>query len=125
MGKWVDVVTRYFLSSKPMAALTSAQWLLVVRRHWAIENNLHGTLDVAFEEDAYPFMPSSPVGSLNVLLLRRIAYNALALFRSVTCRSDDRRQVPWAQLFDEIYIALVSATLDQVAALRPRVAAAS
>jgi hypothetical protein len=124
-GKWVDVVTRYFLSSMELSVLTPQQWLLVIRRHWAIENNLHGTLDVAFEEDDFPFMPKSPLGSLNVMLLRRIAYNALTLFRSVTCRSDEKRQTPWAQLFDDIYVTLVSATHEVLAGLRTRVAAAS
>jgi hypothetical protein len=36
--QWVDVVTRYFLCSMEMATLTPAQWLLVIRRHWAIES---------------------------------------------------------------------------------------
>jgi hypothetical protein len=123
-GEWVDVFTRYFLCSMEVATLTAAQWLLVVRRHWAIENNLHGTLDVAFEEDKHPFMPTSPVGSLNVMLLRRIAYNALTLFKSVTQRSEETRRT-WAELFDDIYVTLVSATAEMLAGLRPRVAAAS
>lgn len=124
-GKWLDSVTRYFLSSMETAALTPAQWLLVIRRHWAVENNLHGTLDVAFEEDDFPFMPSSPQGSLNVMLLRRIAYNSLALFRSRTCRSEERRRTPWAELFDDLYVALVSATVGDLAGLRKRVAVTS
>ncbi len=124
-GKLVDCVTRYFLSSAGQAVLTPAQWLLVVRRHWAVENNIHHTLDTAFREDDFPFMPSSPVGSLNVLLLRRIAFNMLALFRSVTQRSEDKRATPWLTLFGQLYIALVSASLEAVAGLRTRVVAAS
>jgi predicted transposase YbfD/YdcC len=124
-GKYLDVITRYFLCSMEMSTLTPSQWLLVVRRHWAIENNLHGTLDVAFAEDDHPFMPKSPLGSLNVMLLRRIAYNALTLFRSVTCRSEEKRKTPWAELFDDIYVTLVSATIENLAGLRPRVAAVS
>jgi hypothetical protein len=47
-------------------------------------------------------MPSSPVGSLNVLLLRRIAFNILALFRTVTQRADDKRRTPWLTLFNQL-----------------------
>lgn len=124
-GKLVDCVTRYFLSSAEQAVLTPAQWLLVVRRHWAVENNIHHTLDTAFREDDFPFMPSSPVGSLNVLLLRRIAFNMLALFRSVTQRSEDKRGTPWLTLFGQLYIALLTATVEVVAGLRTRVSTAS
>lgn len=124
-GKLVDCVTRYFLSNAEQHVLTPKQWLLVVRLHWAVENNIHHTLDTAFREDDYPFMPSSPVGSLNVLLLRRIAFNMLALFRSVTQRSEDKRGTPWLTLFNQLSIALVSATLEALAGLRTRVPAAS
>ena len=68
---------------------------------------------------------SSPVGSLNVLLLRRIAFNMLALFRSVTQRAEDKRGTPWLTLFNRLYIALVSATAEAVAGLRTRVSTAS
>lgn len=126
-GQLVDRITRYFLSSRPTADLTAEQWLLIARRHWAVENNLHGTLDVAFEEDDFPFMPSSPKGSLNVMLLRRIAFNLLALFRGVTQRSVEKRATPWATLFDNLFIALVSASAETVEGLRvrPRVSVAS
>lgn len=124
-GEGVVCVTRYFLSSRETADLTAAQWLLLVRRHWGVENNLHHTLDKAFKEDSFPFMPTSPQGSLNVLLLRRIAFNLLALFRGVTQRSDEKRATPWATLFENLYITLVSATAEVIEGLRPRVAATS
>lgn len=124
-GNWVDCVTRYFLSSRARVDLTPSQWLLLVRRHWAVENNLHGTLDVSFKEDDFPFMPSHPQGALNVMLLRRIAYNLLALFRGVTQRSPEKRGTPWATLFEDLFIALVSATREIIDALRPRVSIAS
>jgi hypothetical protein len=123
-GEWVDVYTRYFLSSKEMRALTPAQWLLLVRRMWSIENNLHHTLDVALKEDDFPFIPSSPTGSLNVLLLRRIAYNLMALFRAVTQHPDGKGATPWAELmFDFLFAA--GATLEEFTGLRTRVAASS
>src|SRR5262249_23386815 len=83
-GRLMHKETRYFLSSLPRAQLTDAQWLLVIRRHWAVENNVHGTLDVSFKEDAHPWIEASPQGALAVLLLRRVALNLLGFFRSVT-----------------------------------------
>ncbi|MFN0062048.1 MAG: hypothetical protein ACKVPX_05990 [Myxococcaceae bacterium] len=124
-GKWVDVVTRYFLSSLPRAAMTDAQWLLVVRRHWAVENNVHGTLDLAFKEDDAPWIEASPQGALAVLLLRRVALNLLGLFRSVTQRSDEKRATPWKQLMRGVYLALVTATEEVLAGIRHRTAIAS
>jgi predicted transposase YbfD/YdcC len=124
-GQLVHHETRYFLSSLPRAEMTDAQWLLVVRRHWGVENNVHGVLDVAFQEDAQPWIEASPQGAFAVLLLRRVALNLLGFFRCVTQRSDERRATPWRALLRGIYLALVTATEDSSASLRPRVAAAS
>jgi len=32
---------RYFVCSLPIDAMTPQQWLLAVRRHWAVENDCH------------------------------------------------------------------------------------
>jgi hypothetical protein len=100
--------------------LTAAQWLLVVRHHWGVENNCHHTLDTAFEEDDRPWIVSDPRGMLVVALLRRLAYNLLTLFRSVTQRSDERRATPWLDLLRWFYNAIISATDADLAGLRPR-----
>lgn len=48
VNKKTTTETRYYITSlKPNAKKV----LQVVREHWAIENNLHWTLDVAFRED--------------------------------------------------------------------------
>ena len=57
---------------------------------------------------------------LVVALLRRLAYNVLTLFRSVTQRSAERRMTPWLDLLRWFYNAIISATGADVAALRPR-----
>jgi hypothetical protein len=124
-GGLVHEETRYFISSMPRARLTDSQWLLVVRRHWAVENNVHGTLDVAFQEDAHPWIEASPQGALAVLLLRRVALNLLGFFRSVTQKSEEKRAAPWKTLMRSMWLALVSATDEVLASLRPRVAPAS
>lgn len=111
---------RYFVSSLPFDRLTAEQWLLAVRRHWGVENNCHHTWDTVFKEDERPWIVAHPRGMVVVMLLRRIAYNLLALFRSVTQRSEERRLVPWLTLLRWLYQAVVSATPDDVGALRGR-----
>jgi DDE_Tnp_1-associated/Transposase DDE domain len=111
---------RYYVTSLPTSRLTAAQWLLVVRRHWGVENNCHHTLDTAFEEDDRPWIESDSRGMVVVALLRRLAYNLLTLFRSVTQRSAERRATPWLDLLRWLYNAIISATDVDLSELRPR-----
>lgn len=119
-GRLVAHDNRYRIASLPRNALADAQWLRVVRLHWGVENNCHNTFDTVFFEDDKPWIEDSPKGALAVLLLRRIAYNLLALFRSVTQRSEERRRIPWADLLRGFAQALVVITEVHVAGLRPR-----
>jgi predicted transposase YbfD/YdcC len=119
-GRMTAHENRYFVASMPASRLSAKQWLHVVRLHWGVENNCHHTLDTAFEEDDRPWIESSPRGMLAVAILRRLAYNLLTLFRSVTQRSDERRATPWLDLLRWVYNAVISATDADVSALRPR-----
>ncbi len=119
-GRRTVLENRYFLASLPASRLTAKQWLRLVRLHWGVENNCHHTLDTAFEEDERPWIESSPRGMLVVAILRRLALTLLALFRSITQRSDERRGTPWLDLLRWFYNAVISATDDDIAALRPR-----
>jgi DDE_Tnp_1-associated/Transposase DDE domain len=119
-GQRLSHDNRYFVSSLPAFRLTAAQWLLVVRLHWGVENNCHHTLDDAFEEDERPWIKSDPRGMVVIALLRRMAYNLLTLFRSVTQRSDERRATPWRDLLRWFYNAILCATDADLYALRPR-----
>lgn len=123
-GKVVEHEDRYFISSLASEGLSAAQWLLVVRRHWAVENNCHHTWDTVFEEDDRPWIEKSPQGMVVVMLLRRIAYNMLALFRTVTQRSEERRQTPWRDIVRWLYQAVIAATAEDVDGLRAREASA-
>lgn len=118
-GSVVATEDRYFISSCLHNRLTAEQWLELVRRHWAVEV-CHNVLDVAFEEDKHPWITHSAQGMLVVLLLRRLGYNLLALFRSVTQRSDERRRTPWKTLFRWVAKALEQATEEHVRGLRER-----
>lgn len=67
------VSTRYFILSEALPADRLAR---VVRAHWTIENNLHWTLDVAFNEDAARNRAGH--GPQNLALLRKIALNIVS-----------------------------------------------
>lgn len=103
-----SVQDRYYISSLPADALTGDQWLEMIRRRWAVENECHNTWDRIFQEDDRPWV-HDPQGMVATMMLRRIAYTLLALFRSVTQRSEARRSTPWETLMRDLYNVLVSA----------------
>jgi hypothetical protein len=124
-GTVVERDERMFVSSYDPKRLTPAQWLLLVRSHWGVENNNHHTFDTAFAEDDRPWIEADPQGMLAVLLLRRIAYTLLALFRAVTLRSDDHRAMRWLVLLRWVRDALVTLAAEHVEDLRTREVAAA
>jgi predicted transposase YbfD/YdcC len=124
-GRVTAEENRYYAASLEQDALTPAQWLSVVRHHWGVENNCHNTFDSIFREDDKPWIETSPRGALAVLLLRRIAYTLLTLFKHRTLRSEDNRLLPWRRLMKRLYNALVSATPEQLLGLRDRAAVAA
>jgi hypothetical protein len=81
----------------------------LVRRHWGVETS-HQILDTAFAEDDHPWVEAHPRAALSVAILRRTAYTLLTLFRSVTQRSEERRQVPWKRLMRDVLFTLVTTT---------------
>ena len=111
--------TFYYISSLAIDRLTPEQWLTVIRRHWAVET-VHQILDGAFAEDDRPWVLENPRLTLVVMILRRIGYTLLTIFRSITQRSDDRRQEPWHCLLQRIRDAVLLATTSVLDGLRPR-----
>lgn len=71
-GDQVSVTYRFYISSKKQ---TAAYFLQASREHWHIENKLHWSLDVAFDEDAARVRQGH--GAENLSILRRIALNLL------------------------------------------------
>ena len=53
-----------------------------------------------------------------VMVLRRIAYTLLTLWRGVSLRGDEQRARPWRDLMRDILLAAVTATLHQLRGLR-------
>lgn len=117
---------RYFICSLPIDALTAEQWLRVVRNHWGVENHCHNSWDKILREDDHPWIVAGHGACqavVNVMLLRRLAYNLLALFRSVTQRGELQRQTPYKVLMRWIYNTLIAAQASHTAGLRPRLRA--
>src|SRR6266542_1335649 len=118
-GKVLQQDDRMYVCSRDPKSLSSQQWLKLVRAHWGVENNNHHTLDTAFAEDERPWIVADANGMLAVLLLRRIAYTLLALFRA-SLRTEENRAMPWRDLMDWLRVTLVAVTLEQTMNLRRR-----
>jgi hypothetical protein len=119
-GQLLEAEDHYAISSLPQEALSPPQWLHAFRSHWGVENACHYTWDTAFSEDDTPWIEADPKGMVVVLLLRRLAYNLLALYRAVTQRSDERRQTQWKTLLRWVYNTLIRARADDLDGLRTR-----
>lgn len=118
-GKPVETEERYYVTSLTADKLTGEQWIRVLRGHWAVENNCHNTWDAVFEEDDHPWIVKAPRGTLVLMMLRRIAYNVLALMRAVSMRPTNGPLHPWRTLMRWFAVVCVAATHDQLHALRP------
>ena len=70
--KPIEKATRYYISSLKS---TPEEFQKAIRSHWAIENKLHWTLDVAFSEDASRKRAGNATQNYSVLL--KIALNLL------------------------------------------------
>jgi hypothetical protein len=119
-GTVVERYDRMYVSSLDPKRLTTPEWMLLVRCHWGVENQNHHTLDTAFAEDDRPWIEADANGMLAVLLLRRIAYTLLALFRSTTLRSSESRAIRWKALLAWVRDALVAAAPEHMMNLRVR-----
>jgi hypothetical protein len=119
-GVEIERGERMYVSSLDSHQLTAKQWLLVVRSHWGVENQNHHTLDTAFAEDDRPWIEADANGMLAVLVLRRIAYTLLALYRAVSLRSDENRATRWGDLLARVRDALVALSTEHILDLRPR-----
>jgi hypothetical protein len=116
-GRVLGREDRYLLASLERDALTPEGWLRLVRSHWRVENDVHKTLDVVLREDERPWFRAAG-GMLVAAILRRVAYNVLALYRSVTLRGEARDVLPWKELLGWMRTALVGAVAADLAGLR-------
>ena len=105
---------RLYVTNLPYQRITARVWLDLIRAHWRIENNLHGTLDIQWQEDHGRWVQRGN-GLPVVCLLRAMAYNLVTLLRVVHLRSEKARAQAWSNLRDSIRDALVWATSADVA----------
>jgi hypothetical protein len=122
--KYVDGVRtgtldRYFATSMDSVELTPDKWLRLVVLRWGVETS-HQILDTAFAEDKRPWFTKNARGALVIMLMRRLVYTVLTLFKSRTQRSEDKQLAPWHELLEDIRDAAKTATEKHVAGLRPR-----
>lgn len=86
----VQTQTRFFLSSAQDDKALLAQ---AIRRHWAIENNLHWVLDVTFREDESRVRQHNAV--CNWALLRKMALNLLGRDTAKISLKAKRKKAAW------------------------------
>ena len=86
----VTTALRFYIMSRPMKA---KEILEISRNHWAVENNLHWVLDVAFSEDTCQIKTGN--GAENFSILRRIALNAIKANKGKYSIKSHRKLAGW------------------------------
>jgi predicted transposase YbfD/YdcC len=101
IGQAINIVTRdgketsevrYFTSSLDVGVKNFAH---AVRGHWAIENKLHWTLDVTFNEDQSRIRKDH--GAENFALLRRFVLSIIKLDTSKGSMRSKRKKAGWSE----------------------------
>lgn len=108
------VEERLYLTNLVVGRLRAEHCLALVRAHWRIENELHGRLDIEWQEDSGRWVRRGN-GLLVCALLRALAFNLLALLRAVHLRSEGAREVTWRTLRDWLRDALLQPALQEAA----------
>ena len=108
---------RYFLSSLGMEELSPAMLLHGVRAHWRIENEVHGALDIFYDEDKQPWIYATP-GQLSINILRRVMLNITLLHRHGRRKRESTKMVPWKTLIATLTAGLHGATSQHLDGLR-------
>lgn len=109
-GNETVIEDRYFVTNLPVNRLDASGVLVLVRRHWAVENDCFWTLDTQWEEDSGLWTRKGK-GLMVCGLLRMIAYNIVSLLRAVHLKAGHARHWTWkaiAGLFRD-FLATVAA----------------
>ena len=81
---------RSYITSRPLSATDLAA---AVRSHWAIENNLHWTLDVTFNEDFSRLRKGH--GATNMAVVRHFAINLVRATKDKRSIKTRRKRASW------------------------------
>jgi predicted transposase YbfD/YdcC len=90
----LQTAVRYVAVSKLFSPAKLAQ---VVRDHWSIENRLHWTLDVVFDEDDARTRKDN--GPENLAVIRRLAHNILNAHPLKKPLASKMRRANWSKIF--------------------------
>ena len=93
-GDKIETERRSYISSR---ALSAAAFAEAVRGHWAIENNLHWSLDVTFNEDRSRLRTGH--GAKNMAVVRRFALNLVRANKAKGSIKTRRKRAGWSPEF--------------------------
>lgn len=88
VGDKTSEETHYYISSLPLSA-GAKSIAKAIRSHWAVENELHWSLDVAFSEDASQVRKGE--GPANLACIRRLALTQLKREKSLKVGLKNKR----------------------------------
>src|SRR5438128_11066396 len=89
-GDKIESERRSYISSRVLSATAFAD---AVRSHWAIENNLHWTLDVTFNEDQSRLRTGH--GAKNMAVIRHFALNLVRKASDKRSIKRRRKRAAW------------------------------
>ena len=95
--------SRYYITSSSMGVTEAA---LAIRKHWAIENELHWSLDVGFREDRQVAQKMNQAE--NVAVLRRIAFTLLKQEKSALSLENKRMKAAMSEEFLDQVLGLTA-----------------
>jgi predicted transposase YbfD/YdcC len=101
IGKDPEISSRYFIFSNEQT--NASDLLRTVRSHWAIENNLHWSLDVTFKEDDSRARLENAQENLNIL--RKQAMHLLKKDSSVKASLENKRLLCAWDIFYALKVA--------------------
>ncbi len=88
-GDQQQTQNRYYISSLSTQSKDAQAFNHIIRTHWAIENQLHWTLDVVFKEDASRVRTG--YADQNLSVIRRMALNLLKRDKSLKVGIQNKR----------------------------------
>lgn len=113
-GEVVHRGERYWVSNVPLNTMDGAEWLLLTRRYWNIENNLHGVADRFFKEDARrtPWTKSAEA-LYAIAVLRAMVISILTLLRARVRLAASHEAPSWKMIFRQIWAMLCPGSLPR------------
>jgi predicted transposase YbfD/YdcC len=103
-GEKIETERRSYISSRALSVQAFAD---AVRSHWAIENNLHWTLDVTFNEDQSRLRAGH--GAKNMAVIRHFALNLVRQAKDKRSIKRRRKRAAW----DPKYLLQILAPLPR------------